>query len=147
MYEYLDQPVSALAPGSRLLLWAARGWARARAAGVCPPGAIAPAFIRCGAVAVVPDLHRLLTLIEGDDGGRLSLPAPGHPTVDDLEAVLLRLWSDVLVRPARARDTLALMLGEETAEAEAALAAAGAVATGLLARGLAPEGLNRTRVP
>jgi len=147
MYQFLDQPVNALVPGSRLLLWAARGWAWARIGGACPPGAIAPAFLHCDAIAALPDLHRLLLMLEGDDlDERLALPPVGAPCIDDVEAVLLQLWADALTRPYRARATLALMLGAEDEEdgrkqVDAAFAALGRVATILLGKGLAPEGL------
>ena len=145
MYQFVDRPVGALCAGSRLLLWAARGWAHARAAGTCPPGAIAPAFLHCGAIAALPDLHRLLLLLEGEDGEALALPPLGSAVVDDVEAVLLQLWADALVRPRRARATLALMLADEgdggRARLDTAFAALGRVATVLLGKGLAPEGL------
>ena len=120
MYQFVDQPVNALAPGSRLLLWAARGWAQARASGACPPGAIAPAFLHCGAIAALPDLHRLLLLLEGGEQERLALPPLGAGRVDDIEAVLLQLWADALTCPCRARATLALMLRGEDGRTDAA---------------------------
>lgn len=154
MYQYLDQPVGSLCAGSRLLLWAARGWAHARASGTCPPGAIAPAFLHCGAIGVLPDVARLLLLLEGGDDERLALPPLGSAHIDDVEAVLVQLWSDALVRPRRARATLTMMLAEgedaaaDSVAVDAAFAALGRVATGLLGKGLAPEGLaepNRAR--
>ncbi|MBU3076352.1 hypothetical protein [Sphingomonas quercus] len=146
MYELIDQPVNAIGPGSRLLLWAMRGWAQARASGTCPPGAIAPAFLHCGVIAALPDLHRLMLLLEGGELERLMLPPPGAPRIDDIEAVLLQLWADALSRPHCARATLSLMLcresgGTDRAELDAAFTALGKVATVLLGKGLAPEGL------
>jgi hypothetical protein len=147
MYQFVDRPVSALCPGSRLLLWATRGWAHARANGTCPPGAVAPAFLQCGAIAALPDLHRLLLLLEGDDSERLCVSPLAAARIGDIEAVLLQLFADALTRPHRARATIALMLADGTSnegpQVATAFTALGAVSTCLMGKGLAPDGLSR----
>ncbi len=147
MYQFVDRPVASLAPGSRLVLWAARGWAHARANGGCPPGAVAPAFLHCGAIAALPDIHRLFALLAGAEDEGLAVAAMGDPLVGDIEAVLLRLWADALDRPDHARATLSLMLaGEDEGDAgddaaATAFVALTAAAMTLMAKGLAPVGL------
>lgn len=150
MYQFLDRPVDGLVAGSRLLLWATRGWAQARLCGGCPPGAIAPAFVHCGAAGALPHVHRLLLLIEGGDSNLLDLPPLDHDRVEDLEAVLLQLWADVLTRPSHARETLELMLRDEAGEADgvkvgAAFEALAGATAALATRGLAPIGLADAR--
>lgn len=146
MYQFVDRPVSALCPGSRLLLWATRGWAHARANGTCPPGAVAPAFLQCGAIAALPDLHRFLLLLEGEDSERLCVSPLAAARIGDIEAVLVQLFADALTRPHRARATIALMLADgepgESADVTTAFAALGSVATCLMGKGLAPDGLT-----
>lgn len=144
MYDFVDRPVSALSPGSRLLLWATRGWTLARINGTCPPGAIAPAFLHCGAITALPELHKFLLLLEAGDDERLDVGPLGAATIGDTEAVILRLFADALSHPHRARATLALMLNDgsedEPPTLEGAFTALGAVVTCLLGKGLAPDG-------
>lgn len=52
MYDLIDQPAAALGNGSRLILWAMRGWVGALARGVCPPVSLAPAFAKLGLIPV-----------------------------------------------------------------------------------------------
>lgn len=150
MYQFVDRPVNRLTLGSRLVLWAARGWAHARANGTCPPGAIAPALLHCGTGAALPHLHQLLSALAGDEpGATLRMPALDHPVVDDVEAILLQLWADALAAPIRARRTLELMLtgADERADQERATAAFEALteaAARLVARGLPPTGFAVT---
>lgn len=116
MYEFVDQRVAMLSPAGRFLLWAMRGWIRAATSGSCPPGALAPAFARHGVLPALPHLHLVLVALNRSATRKIAFAPLPHTIVGDDEAVLLQLCRDAGEQPARARDTLALLLEEEVVE-------------------------------
>lgn len=139
MYLFIDQRITRLAPGSRLVLWAMRSWVRALAARQCPPGAIAPGFIHCRAIDALPAFHQLMVMLNSHALDMIRVAELAHPRVAELEALMLRLWADAQADPTKARATLRLILDEEAVEPalEALLAASARLATA----GLALDGL------
>lgn len=125
MYQFVDRPVVALGRGGKFLLWAMRGWMQAMQAQRCPPGMLAPAFARHGALAALPHLHQLMTELNRAARQDVSLRTLRACTIGDDEAVLLQLWSDAQRDPPRAQATLALLVdGDAAGSAFAALLAA-----------------------
>jgi hypothetical protein len=136
MYAFVDQPVDRLSPRSAFLLWAMRGWIHAATKGLCPPGQLAAGFAGVGALPALPPVHRLLALLNRHAHGELGLAPLGFGRVTEDEALLLQLWEDGRVAPARARATLDLLMDPEAV----------AEATELLLTGaarLAGAGLDR----
>jgi hypothetical protein len=113
MYDFVDRPVSRLGSGGRFLLWAMRGWIHAATRGICPPGALAPAFARHGVLPALPHVHMLLVELNRRAIRKIAFAPLAHCFVCDDEAVLLQLCRDAAEHPARAKATLALMVEEE----------------------------------
>lgn len=110
MYDFIDRPVARLSFGGRFLLWAMRGWVVTASAGKCPPGALAPAFARHGALPALPHFHCVLGELNHRALRTVSLAPLGHCFIVDDEAVLLQLWRNASAAPPRAQETLALIL-------------------------------------
>jgi len=140
MYDLIDQPAAALANGSRLVLWAMRGWVGALSRGFCPPATLAPAFAKLKLLPVLPHLHRVMTLLNDDPRTQIALAAIELPYITEDEALLLGLWRDVAAgREQAARGLLGLMVAGDAvtpifdamARAVAQLTIAQLVPTGL----------------
>ena len=142
MYQLIDQHIVRLSPGSRLVLWAMRGWVRALAARQCPPGAIAPGFVHCHAIDALPAFHRLMTLLNSHALDMVRVAELAHPRIVEGEALVLRLWTDARHDPANARATLLLLLEEEMVEP--AFEALISASVRLTQSGLPPDGLLET---
>jgi hypothetical protein len=93
MYEYVDRPIAALDPGSRLLVWAMRHWVAATTSRRCAQAAIGPAFAKFGALDALPHFHMSLMILSREASQQLSF-APLHCLhVGEDEALLLRLFA------------------------------------------------------
>ncbi len=141
MYDLIDQPAAALGNGSRLILWAMRGWVGALARGVCPPVTLAPAFAKLGLIPVLPDLHRTMALLHGDPEAQLTLAAIEVPHISEDEALLLGLWRDVATGREQAAQAILGLLVAVEGIAPILEAMTGAVAK-LADAHLAPTGLS-----
>ncbi|WP_157220191.1 hypothetical protein [Flavisphingomonas formosensis] len=138
MYAYVDRPIDTLCNGSRFLLWAMRGWTNAIENRTCPPVALAPGFSSMGLMLMIQDFHLAMALINKDGLARMVLAPMPHRRITEDEAVLLALWCELtLDRRARVRETLALLV-EEDSVALVERAMTDAVAK-LKAAGLAPS--------
>ncbi len=138
MYQFLDQRIARLAPGSRLMLWATRGWVRALGTRQCPPGSIAPGFIHCHVIDALPAFHRLMVLLNVHALDMVRVAEMAHSRVNEGEALILGLWADAQSDPGNARATLRLLVEEEAIEP--ALEALIAASARLAATGLALDG-------
>ena len=138
MYQFVDRRIIHLAPGSRLVLWAMRGWVRALGARQCPSGSIAPGFIHCRVIDALPPFHHLMILLNVHALDIVHVAELGHSRVIEGEALILCLWADAQSDPSNARATLRLLVEEEAIEPalEALIAASGRLAaTGLAFHG------------
>ena len=126
MYALVDRPVESLCNGGRLLLWAMRGWALAIERGCCPARALHRGFAGVGALAALPDVHVAFALLVSGSRTRLAFAPMGCARIGEVEAVLLRLWSDAASGGTdTARATLGLLIDEASvAPAHAAIDAA-----------------------
>lgn len=140
MYELVDRPIGRLCGGSRFVLRAMRAWADAVGRGTCPPGVLATPFLRQGVIDALPGFHRFMCAVCAGARDTVMLNPLGCGAVGEWEAILLGAWADVATAPARVRDTLALLLDGEAAEA--AFAALVIAEARLAAAGLAPLGIT-----
>jgi hypothetical protein len=140
MYSFIDQPAALLGKGSRFVLWAMRGWGQAMQQGLCPPGALAPAFAKMGVLQALPHFHMAMALLASDGIAHDGLAGLHDPLILEEEAVLLGLWRDIEAGASeRAQATLALLVDEGTA---APILRAMGLATALFREmGYAPTGL------
>ncbi|WBO21511.1 hypothetical protein [Sphingomonas abietis] len=113
MYDLIDRPVALLAPGGRFMLWAMRGWIQSATKGHCPPGALAPAFARHGALPALPHFHMLLAELNHRAIRQIAFSPLPCGLIGEDEAVLLQLCRDACDNPPHARATLELLLEEE----------------------------------
>jgi hypothetical protein len=113
VYDFVDRPVARLSFGGRFLLWAMRGWVHSASNGKCPPGALAPAFARHGALPALPHFHRVIGELNTRAERTISLAPLNHCCITDDEAVLLQLWRDASEDPPRAEATLTLLVQAE----------------------------------
>lgn len=145
MYAFVDRPVERLSDAGSFLLHAMRSWIQAAAQRSCPPGALAPAFARVGALAALPNVHRVMADLNLHARQRVAFMPLCCGTIGEDEAVLLQLWRDTRTDPARAQETMALLL-ETDAVASAFDALLGAVAR-LADAGLAQVSIAMDAVP
>lgn len=117
MYGFVDRPVQNLCDSGRFLLWAMRNWTRAVEQGHCPPRAMAHSFSGMGVLAMLPDFHMAMALINRDGLERIMVAPLEYPRVMEHEAVLLSLWRDLANADFdRMRATLALLIDEDTVQ-------------------------------
>jgi len=91
-------------------------------------------FAGVGALAALPDVHVAFALLVSGSRTRLAFAPMGCARIGEVEAVLLRLWSDVASGGTdTARATLGLLVDE--ASVAPALAAIDAAASQLAAAG------------
>ena len=95
MYAFVDQPVSCLSAGGRLLLWAMRGWGAAIAQGTCPPVALSRGFAGLNALPALPDFHIAMGLLNRCANAPLALAPVNCERIMEDEAVLIGLWRDL----------------------------------------------------
>ena len=113
MYAFVDRPVADLGRAGKFVLWAMRGWIHAASEGVCPPGRLAAAFARHGALPALPHVHRLLAELNTRALENVAFLPLAHERIGCDEAVLLQLWADAATQPPRAHATLSLLIEEE----------------------------------
>ncbi|MFZ5700752.1 MAG: hypothetical protein ACOY4P_05295 [Pseudomonadota bacterium] len=114
MYAFVDRPVECLCNGGRFLLWAMRGWAQAVERGTCPTMALARGFTGLGAMAMLPDFHIAMALLNRDGRDKIAVaPMKCLHIVED-EAILIGIWRDLSLGDIdRARATLKLMVSDD----------------------------------
>lgn len=113
MYQFIDQPVEWLNPGTRLVLMAMRSWVMAVRRQTCPPRQLAAEFGPLGAIAIVGDIHRLMLILHHHGQREMPFGAPDADSVNETEALMLALWADIgSDRSDVARAALALLVCE-----------------------------------
>ncbi|MCF8710029.1 hypothetical protein [Rhizorhapis sp. SPR117] len=137
MYDLVDRSVSILPAGSRFLLWAMRGWVSACGRGDCPPGQLAPAFIKSGTIETLSHFHITMCLLNCNGRQILNFHCVHQPQISESEAVLLRLWSEIAAGNERAALPIIELLVEMDAAASV-FSAMRAVIPGLSMAGLDP---------
>jgi hypothetical protein len=141
LYDFLDQSVVKLCPGSRLLLWSLRSWADALARKTCPPAALAPAYAMHDMLAAVNDLHMAAALLNSNGRTKFMLAPLRACRVAEDEALLVALWRDVATgETARARALLEACV--DRSSVAPLLTAVGEHAAKMTAAGFAPLGLT-----
>jgi hypothetical protein len=139
MYQFLDQPIARLSPGSRFVLRAMRIWVLAVHMRVCPPRSLSSEMANLGALEITGDLHRLMLALHCHGLRSMPFATPDAARVSEAEALMLALWSEVVADcPQAARTTLGLLVGEPAIEPM--MAAMTRVAAHLSTLGLAPIG-------
>lgn len=114
MYAFIDRPVECLCNGGRFLLWAMRGWAQAVERGTCPPMALARGFTGLGAMAVLPDFHIAMALMNRDGRGKIAVAPMNCPHIVEDEAILIGMWRDLSLGDVdRTRAILKLLVSED----------------------------------
>lgn len=137
MYNLLDRPVSILPEGSRFLLWAMRAWVTVRRKGACPPAGLAPAFLKMSAIDALPHFHIVMSTLSCDAREELDFHCLHNHTINETEAVLLRLWSDMAAGDECAAIAVIEMLLKDEA-VTAFFSATRAALHGLSGAGLTP---------
>lgn len=117
MYAFVDRPVESLCNSGRFLLWSMRSWTRACARRTCPPGAMAGAFAKMGALPALPDLHIAMALINRDALEKIMVAPVEHPHIMEDEAILIGMWRDLANADLdHMRTTLALLVAKDSVE-------------------------------
>ncbi|WP_380855007.1 hypothetical protein [Sphingoaurantiacus capsulatus] len=144
VYDFLDQPVVKLSPGSRLLLWSLRAWADALARKTCPPAALAPAYAMHDMLPAVNDLNMAAALLNSNGRTKFMLAPLRACRVAEDEALLINLWRDVAAgEDARAKATLEACVDKSSVGP--LLTAVGEHAAKMTVAGFAPLGLSATQ--
>lgn len=114
MYEIVDRPVETLCNAGRFLLWAMRGWAQAVERGTCPPIALGRGFASVHALAMLPDFHVAMALLNQHGRSRIALAPMACCSILEDEAILLGLWRDLaLGKFDRVHGTLTLFVTQD----------------------------------
>lgn len=128
MYDYLDQPVGMLNPGSRFVLNAMRVWVNAVRQRLCPPRALMAAIPQPELFPAVGDLHRTMLTLHHFGCSSMPFGALDFPTVTEGEAIMLTLWASISAdQPERTQALLDYLVSEAaTAPMQAAMVRAAA---------------------
>jgi hypothetical protein len=137
VYAFVDRPVTSLDRGCRFLVWSMRSWVMAVHGRTCPGPALAPAFAKWRMVSGLQPFLRLMLVLNRDALNELHFCSLKCNRIGEDEAVVLSLFVAVGTgERIAARDTLALMLGEDSLGD--ALAAIGQVSGALCTADMAP---------
>lgn len=137
MYAFVDRPVTSLDKGSRFLVWSMRNWVMAVHGRTCPGPALAPAFAKWRMVSGLQPFLRLMLVLNRDALDEMRFCPLGCNRISEDEALILSLFVTVAAGDRlAARDTLALMLGEDALGD--ALCAMGQVSGALCAADMVP---------
>ena len=115
MYQFVDRDLDSVDAGSRFLVWSMRAWVTSMGQHTCPAHALAPAFARWRMIGGLQAFHRTMLMFNRDALETFSFAPLACGRVSEHEALILSLV--VTLRhgqAAAARDTLALMVQEET---------------------------------
>lgn len=142
MYQYLDRPVSGLAEGERVMVWAMRRWLDARRDGDCPLQPVGAMFAARRLLPALAPLDAAMTLLARHARQTLVFAPLRCRRVAEGEALLLGLLGGVLREsPGRSLTTASLIVGE--AHADALVETLGRLAGAFAGAGLAPVQTSR----
>jgi hypothetical protein len=113
MYQFLDQPLARLDPGSRFVVSAMRIWVMAVSQRRCPPRVLLTLVKDEALHPSVCDLHRLMLTLHCNGLRPMQFGAPGRPVITEAEALMLSLWAAIVADEGdTARATLELLVRE-----------------------------------
>ncbi|MXO64588.1 hypothetical protein [Altericroceibacterium endophyticum] len=98
MYQFVDQPITRLEQGSQFLLAAMRAWEWSALDHRCPKIGLSVSFAQIGLLQALGDFHELMMMLGITSSGQRSFAANRHAPVNEGEAILLAVWSDVAAR-------------------------------------------------
>ncbi|NYH96133.1 hypothetical protein [Novosphingobium marinum] len=117
MYEFVDRPLARMDYGARFLVFSMRMWVSSLGRKQCPASAVAPGFAKWGMMAGLQAFHRAMLLLNRDGLEQLGFCSLKCNHVSEHEAILLTLACDLGEgRAAHARETLALIVAEDSVE-------------------------------
>lgn len=140
MYRFVDQRCEQIVAGSRFLLSAMRGWVIFARQGRCPAAGLGPLFAEMEMSDILGEFHAWMLHLHRD--ARLNLMFGCHCQTDiqEDEALMLALWSDVAFeRPSDARGLLQLLVHERSVDEM--IARMCRISSHMALHGLAPQGL------
>lgn len=115
MYEFVDRPVTSLNAGGRFLIWSMRSWVASAGGENCPARVIAPAFASWNMIGGLQAFHRMMLILNRDALEAFRFCALHCNHISEHEAIILSLLVALGEQgPAPVRDTLTLLLGEDS---------------------------------
>lgn len=115
MYDFLDRPVTTLDNGGRFLVWSMRIWVKTMGETQCPVSAIAPAFAQWRMIGGLAHFHKTMLMFNRDALEPFGFCALHCNRVSEHEAIILSLVCAIRdSRPQAVRDTLALLVEEDS---------------------------------
>lgn len=115
MYDFVDQMVSDLSPGSRFLVCSMRLWVGVSTRGQCPAPAVAPAFACWKTTGALPHFLRVMVLFNRDALETLRFCSLSCARVSEHEAIVLGLVKAMQNGHYQTvRNTLALLVEDDS---------------------------------
>jgi len=115
MYQFVDRDLDDLDTGCRFLVWSMRAWVTSMGQRNCPAHILAPAFARWRMIGGLQAFHRTMLLFNRDALETFGFCPLACRAVSEHEALILGLVVALRAgNPAVARDTLAMMVQEES---------------------------------